>query len=135
MSVLTLYAGSTLPFGTGANIGDNQLPSPTSLKVSIEQIWSENTGRAQSGSNKAEMIGDSIAGKRTFAIEWGILDFTDFSKITQLLPRGFFYFGISDPDTPPSTPPKYYRSEIQYDMIQVGDTRYYKGVSVQVIEK
>lgn len=130
MSILTLYAGSTSTFTSA-----NKLPSPVSVKVSREQIWSKDTGRAQSGTNKAKMIGDSIDGKHTYAIEWGILDNTDFSTITSLLTRGFFYFGIGDPNTPPTTPDKYYRGEIQYDIIMAGTTRYYKGVSVQVIEQ
>lgn len=135
MSILTLYAGSSLPFGTGVNIGDNQLPSPTGFKASHEQIWSEDTGRAQSGSNQAKMIGESVAEKKTYAIEWGILSYTDFHQIETLLTSGFFYFGIGDPDTPPNSPPQFYRGEIQYDVIQVGTTRYYKGVAVQVIER
>lgn len=130
MAITTLYAGSTSTFTSA-----NKLPSPSDLKVSIEQIWSEDTGRAQSGTNKAEMIGDSIAGKHTYAIEWGMLDSTEFSTVTSLLTRGFFYFGLGDSSTPPSTPGKYYRSEIQYAMIQAGSDTYYKGVTVQVIEK
>lgn len=131
MSVLALYAGSS----SSMTVANNQLPSPSSLKGSIEQIWSENTGRAQSDPNKAKMIGDSIDAKHTYTIEWAMIDNTDFTKITNLLTRGFFYFGTGSIDTPPSSPVKYYRSEISYEMIQVGTTRYYKGVGVTVIEQ
>lgn len=131
MSVLTLYAGSSSSF-----TASNKLPSPTSLKSSLEQIWSENTGRAQSGENKAKMVGDSITTKHTYTIEWAMLtDRADLTKITDLLPRGFFYFGIGTPTTPPSDPNKYYRSEIQYEVIQVGEDRCYKNVNVTVIEQ
>lgn len=131
MSIITLYAGSS----STLTVASNQLPSPTSLKVSLEQIWDKDTGRAQEGANKAKMLGESIAEKRTYAIEWGMLELADFQTITNLLDPGFFYFGVGTPTTPPSTPVKYYRSEIQYDMVQVGTDRYYKGVSVQVIEQ
>lgn len=129
MSVLTLYAGSSSTFTSS-----NKLPSPSKLQVSLEQIWSENTGRAQSGANQAKMIGDSLVSKHTYSIEWYMLDYTNFQKVTSLLTRGFFYFGIGAPD-PPSNPSKYYRSELTWDYVQVGETRYYKSVAVQVIEQ
>ena len=130
MSVLTLYAGNS-----STMTSSNKLPSPSKLQVSIEQIWDENTGRAQSGDNKAKMIGDSLVSKHTYAIEWAMLESTDFQKITDLLTRGFFYFGIGTPTSPPSSPVKYYRAEISYEIIQVGTTRYYKGITTQVIEQ
>lgn len=130
MSILVLYAGdsSTLT-------ANNKLPSPSRLQVSVEQIWSEDTGRAQSGANQAKMIGSSLTSKHTYAIEWAMLEYSDYQKIADLLPRGFFYFGIGNPTTPPSDPSKYYRSEISYEIIQVGTTRYYKNIAVQVIEQ
>lgn len=130
MSVLTLYAGNSASMTSA-----NKLPSPSKLQVSIEQIWSEDTGRAQSGENKAKMIGSSLTSKHTYAIEWAMLEHDDFQKITDLLTRGFFYFGTGTPTTPPSDPSKYYRAEISYEVIQVGTTRYYKGIATQVIEQ
>lgn len=130
MAVISLYAGSSASL-TSANL----LPSPVSMTVAREQIWSEDTGRAQSGSSKAKMIGESITGKKTYAIKWGILNTSEINKILDLLTRGFFYFGIGTPDTPPSDPEKYYRSEITYDLLQVGSERYYKDAEVSVIEQ
>jgi len=128
MSIITLYAGSSSSSLTA-------LPSPSRLQVSIEQIWSEDTGRAQSGDNKAKMIGDSLVAKHTYAIEWQMLESSDFQTITDNLTRGFFYFGIGSPTSAPDDPVKYYRSEINYELVQVGTTRYYKGINVQVIEQ
>ena len=131
MSVLTLYAGSSSTL-----TASNKLPSPTGVKATLEQIWSENTGRAQSGDNKAKMVGDSITTKHTYSIEWAVIDNRDdLTKITDLMPRGFFYFGIGNPTTPPSDPSKYYRSEIQYEIVQAGTDRIYKNVNVTVIEQ
>ena len=131
MSVIALYAGSS----SSMTVAGNQLPSPTKLKVSIEQIWSENTGRAQSGANQAKMIGDSLVSKHTYTIEWQMLEHADFQKITSLLTRGFFYFGVGSTTSIPSDPVKYYRSEISYEYVQVGTTRYYNSVNVTVIEQ
>ena len=130
MSVLTLYAGSSSTLTSS-----NKLPSPSSVKVTIEQIWSQDTGRAQSGENKAKMIGSSLTSKHTYSIEWAMLTNSDLSKVADLLPRGFFYFGTGTPTEPPNSPSKYYRSEIGYEYIQVGTNRYYKNVSVTVIEQ
>ena len=130
MSIATLYAGNSATLTS-----NNKLPSPSSLKVSIEQIWSEDTGRAQSGANQAKMIGSSLTSKHTYNIGWQILEYSELTKVTGLLTRGFFYFGVGTPDSPPAEPSKYYRSEIGYEILQVGTTRYYKNVGVTVIEQ
>ena len=121
MAVMKLYAGTSTPL--------TLLPSPVSVQITHEQIWSEDTGRAQSGANQAEMIGTSVAEKLTDNIKWGVLDSTDVSTITSKMPKGFFYFGESASSTT-----KYYRSEITYDIVQADDV-YYKDVSVSVIQK
>ena len=131
MAVLAVYAGES----TSMTVANNQLPSPSKMQVSIEQIWSENTGRAQSGDNKAKMIGESLVAKHTYSLEWAMLEYSDFQKITNLLPRGFFYFGVGTKTSAPSSPSKYYRSEITYEVIQVGTTQYYKNINTQVIEQ
>lgn len=127
MAVYAVYAGGT---GTASSL--TKLPSPVSVQVTREQIWSENTGRAQEGEHKAEMMGTSVAEKMTYNIKWGILDSTDYNKITSNMPKGFFYFGVGI--TAP-TPALYYRSEITYDVVQTKGTWYFKDVSVSVIQK
>ena len=49
--------------------GSTVLPSPVSISVNDQIIWSANTGRSASGS----MIGDVVAEKKDVAIKWGIL--------------------------------------------------------------
>ena len=130
MAILSLYAGSSSTM-TSANL----LPSPVGLTIAREQIWSEDTGRAQSGSDKAKMIGESITGKATYAIKWGILTPDEAHTIFDLLPRGFFYFGTGTDVNPPTDCNKYYRSEITYEVIQAGSAHYYKDMEVSVIEQ
>ena len=122
-----IYAGSSSGSLT-------KLPSPISLKTTSELIWSENTGRAQSGENQAKMIGDTIAKKRTYAIEWGVISQAQLSTILENLTSGFFYFGIGTESSPPSSPTKFYRSELTYETIEA-ETTYYKNVTVSVIEQ
>lgn len=122
MSVMKLYAGTSTSL--------TLLPSPVSVQITREQIWSEDTGRAQSGANQAEMIGTSVAEKMTYNIKWGVITGTQLSTITTNMPKGFFYFNVNS--STGST--KYYRSEITYDVVQADDV-YYKDVSVSVIQK
>jgi len=126
MAITKLWAGSSTPL--------TELPSPISVKPSMEIIWSENTGRAQSGANKATMIGDVVAEKITYAIEWDMLTATEFSLITSKLKAGFFYFDIGT--SAPSSPSKFYRSEISYKIQQItaSDLRY-RNVAVSVIQQ
>lgn len=123
--MVNVYAGTTTSL--------TKLPSPVSVMPTRETIWSEDTGRAQSGSNKAEMIGTAIAEKMTYAIKWGILTLTEFNTIVNNMPKGFFYFHVGSSST--SSPNKYYRSEIAYEIITAGGVNYYKDVSVSAIQK
>lgn len=129
MAIMKIYAGPS----TSSLV---ELPSPVELKQSNEQIWSENTGRAQSGTNKAKMIGDSIAQKKTYQIKWGILTSTQLNTIQSYLTRGFFYFAAAtSSSSAQSNAVKYYRSEISYDIVQGGPNVYYKDAAVSVIEQ
>ena len=136
---LRLYAGATQ--ATMA-----ELPSPTDISPTEEIIWSEDTGRAQSGTDKAKMIGSVVAEKHTYGIKWGILPATNsaepkesYKRITDKLTAGFFYFCIAT--TPPTennnyhNAQKYYRGEIQSDLLLVGGDLYYKDVAVSVIQQ
>lgn len=126
---LGIYAGSSAS-------GMTLLPSPTELKPSNEQIWSENTGRAQSGTNKAKMIGDVVAEKITYSIEWRMLTNEQLAIIKSKLTAGFFYFGIGTTATQAqNSARKFYRGNIQSDLLPIGNTLYYKTVTVDVIEQ
>lgn len=121
--------------GTSAN-GVVVLPSPVEIKPTMEIIWSENTGRAQSGANQAKMTGDVVAEKRTYAIKWGVIDGTDFSAITGKLTAGFFYFAMATSlASAKASAVPFYRSEISYEVLPIGSTTYYKDVTVSVIEQ
>lgn len=133
MSVITLYARNTAVTDENPFTANDALPSPVSLKSSRELIWSQNTGRAQSGENKAMMVGDVVAQKRTYTIEWDMLYKSQLDVILDKLHENFFYFGVAT--SPPSSAVKYYRSEIQYDMVQVADSARYRNVTITVIER
>lgn len=129
MATMKIYAGPS-----ASNL--SELPSPVDLKRSNEQIWSENTGRAQSGSNKAKMIGDVVATKKTYQIKWGILTAAQINTINSLLTTGFFYFAAAtSASAAQSNATKFYKSELTYDILQAGPNVYYKDAAVNVIEQ
>ena len=130
MAYIRIYA---CPSSRHIQAGD-ELPSPVSCSPTSEQIWSEDTGRAQEGSNLARMIGKSITSKQTYAIKWGVLTESEFNSITSKLTRGFFKFGLSTNGSLPSGG-SFYRSEISYELLQAGDEVFYKDAQVSVIEQ
>ena len=67
--------------------GSTVLPSPVSISVNDQIIWSANTGRSASGS----MIGDVVAEKKDIAIKWGILTETELAAIKRLWLQAFSY--------------------------------------------
>lgn len=129
MAIMRIYAGSTIESMV-------ELPSPTELKRSTEQIWSENTGRAQSGVNQAKMIGDVVATKMTFSIKWGILTYDQYNTIQSKLTKGFFYFGIGTTlNEAKNSAYKFYRGDLSCDYLQAGTGILYKDVSTTLIEQ
>lgn len=134
---LDIYATSTTSWNTNNGfVAGDKLPSPSSLKPSLELIWSQDTGRAQTGANKAKMIGDVIAEKKTYNIQWGMLTASELSKVTSKLTSGFFYFGIGTTMAlAKADASKFYRGNITYEILPIGNTMYYKSVTVDVIEQ
>jgi hypothetical protein len=126
---LGLYAGASASSVT-------LLPSPTEVKPSHEIIWSEDTGRAQAGVNRAKMIGSVVDEKMSYSCQWGILSQTEFNTIKSKLAPGFFYFAVATTlASAKAQAQPYYRSEITCDLLPIGNTIYYKDVSVSVIQQ
>lgn len=126
---LRIYAGSSAGAMT-------LLPSPVSLTPSNEIIWSENTGRAQSGADKAKMIGDVVDEKQTYTIHWGILTQAEYDLIKSRLVPGFFWFGVGTSSaSAAASARRYYRSNITAEIMAVGSEVYYKDAEVSVIEQ
>lgn len=129
MAHMNIYAGAA---------ADNMslLPSPVDVKPSEEIIWSENTGRAQSGANKARMIGDVVAEKTTYTIQWGMLTRTELNLIKSKLKAGFFWFGMgTTAASAEEHASKFYRGNIVAELVQAGGTTYYKNTEVTIIEQ
>lgn len=108
------------------------LPSPVSISTTNEILWSSNTGRSTSS---GKMLGDVIAEKETFSIQWGVMTKADQKKIVNNLKSGFHtvQFIFSDETVNLAS----YRSAITSEHLgYVGDgVYYYKSVSCEIIEQ
>lgn len=118
-------------------VGSTILPSPTSVNLTDEILWSSSTGRSVS---TGEMMGASITGKRTLEIEWQWITATEFANIMNALPRGFFSNVVYES----TTGVKYCEMEKAYrgnftredaGTVDSKGTHYYKSVKVSIIEK
>lgn len=111
--------------------GSTVLPSPTSISVNDEIIWSSDTGRLIDGT----MAGDVIAEKKTISIKWGILTETDVALIRNTLVAGFFPFTFRD-DGISITIESYRGTLSKQHLGYIGDgIYYYKSVSVDIIQR
>lgn len=110
--------------------GNVTLPSPDTITTSHEVIWSANTGRSTSG----KMIGDVIAEKITFAIQWGVLTKAQKDLIRNNLSSGFHPFTVTEDGT--STTIDAYRSTLTFDTLgTAGGVTYYKNMQVSIIQQ
>lgn len=110
--------------------GSVTLPSPDSIQTSDEIIWSANTGRSSTG----KMIGDVVAEKKTFAIQWGVLTKAQRDLIRSNLQSGFHSFSIIEDGT--TTTITSYRSTITFDILGTfGGVTYYNNMQVSIIQQ
>lgn len=111
--------------------GGTVLPSPTSLSVADEILWSSDTGRTLSG----YMIGDAIAEKKTLSIKWEYLTDEDVKLIkTQLCPG---WFTCEFHDSGVDFKIDSYRGTLTKEHLgYIGDGKYYyKSVSVDIVQR
>lgn len=120
---------------TKLTIKNTDLPSPTKLSVSKEQLWNSKTGRSV---KTGKMLGAVIGEKKTLDVEWTNVTAEEFLEITEALPSGFF--GPIEYQTSGSTAietlDEAYHGPITYtDRGYIGNTRYYESVKVTLIER
>lgn len=111
--------------------GSTVLPTPTSLTVSDELIWSSDTGRTLS----ATMMGDVIAEKKTVSIRWEYITEDDIKTIKSVMINGFFPFSFHD-DGVDLTIESYRGTLSKEHLGDIGDGNYYyKTATVDVIQR
>lgn len=114
-------------------VGGTALPGDiTALKRSDELLWSEGTGRS---ADSGAMVGSVVAQKLTYTIEWGVVPQSSFNAIRNAIGSGFMSLVVSVGNSTVANT-TVYRSNITGDLLGVfGGVAYYKGVSVELIER
>ena len=112
-------------------VGGVELPSPTSIQVDDEIIWSSDSGRDLSGL----FAGDVVAQKKAVTIGWGILTEAEVKTLQQKLVAG--YFPLTFRDAGGMVTIESYRGTLSKVALgEVGDgIFYYKSVSCKIVQR
>ena len=112
-------------------VGTILLPSPVSVSIDDEIIWSADTGRTLSG----DMVGDAVTEKKTLGVKWEFLEETECLLIKRNLLPGFFPLAFYDDGQ--ETQIEGYRATLSKDVLgDIGDgIYYYRSVSVSIIQR
>lgn len=120
---------------TKLTIKNTDLPSPTNISVTKEQLWNSKTGRSV---KTGKMLGAVIGEKRTLDVEWTNITAKQYSDILDALPTGFFgevKYQTSE-NSEIETLDEAYHGPITYvEGGYLGKTRYYKSVKTTLIER
>lgn len=107
------------------------LPSPVSLTINDELIWSSETGRTLSGL----MVGEIITGKKNIGIKWEFMTEEDMLLIKKNMASNFFPFSFHDDGVELTI--ESYRGTLGKEVLgSLGDGHFwYRSVSVDVIQR
>ena len=120
-------ASLEIKFG-GAALPDNV----TELKRGDELLWSEGTGRSAS---TGEMAGSVVAEKQTWSVSWGPLTVAQYTTLRNALVGGFKALSIKLAGSTLANITAY-RGTVSGELMgHIGSTTYYKGVSVEFVER
>lgn len=110
--------------------GDTGLPSPVSMTINDEIIWSADTGRTLDGT----MIGDVIAEKKNISIKWEWLTEAEVATIKSRLIAGFYPLTFHDDGVDQTI--ESYRGTLSKEVGgDIGSVFYYRSVSVDIIQR
>lgn len=107
------------------------LPSPVSLTINDELIWSEETGRTLSG----DMVGEIIAEKKNLSIKWGVMTEEAMLLIKRNMASNFFPFTFHDDGMDLTITA--YRGTLSKEVLgNIGDGKFwYRSVTVDIIQR
>lgn len=110
-----------------ADAAGEELPSPVSMSVGEEIVWSENAGRT----SNARMVGTVIAEKKTVSLAWGVLSKKEIQEIEKRIPKGFIKVYILGELY------EVYRGTLTKEVLgYIGDgIFYYKSASTDIIQR
>ena len=116
-----------------ARVDGTALPEGVvSFSRNEELLWSEGTGRA---ANSGLMVGSVVAPKTTYMISWGPITQADYAAIVAAFPLGFFAFSATAGGGSVANVTAYRGTIAAEYMGMYGGEAWWKGVSVEIIER
>lgn len=111
--------------------GDIVLPSPVSISINDELIWTSDTGRLMDGT----MAGEVVAEKKTISIKWGVMPESDIVLIKSGIVTNFFPVTFRDDGVDMTITT--YRGTMSKEQIgRLGDGIFwYRSAAVDLIER
>lgn len=107
-------------------------PKLQGISVSVEKIWSKNTGRTTTG----EMVGDIVGIKNKIKIAWPPLSGEEVAKIDGAITPAFFEVYYKNPRTNQYETGIFYAGTPSYPVYSyVNGLPEYSGVAVDLVEK
>ena len=120
---------------TKLTIKNTDLPSPTKISVTKEQLWNSKTGRSV---KTGKMLGAVVGEKRTLDVEWTMLTASEFDIVISALSQGFFgpvFWQTSNSNVIEMMAEAYHGPITYVEKGYVGSTRYYESVKTTLIER
>jgi len=120
---------------TKLTIKNKDLPSPTKISVTREQLWNSKTGRSV---KTGKMLGAVIGEKRTLEVEWRMLKRKELEEIVDALELGFFgpiTYQASNSNVIEVINEAYHGPITYTDKGYIGNTHYYEQVKTTIIER
>ncbi len=115
------------------SIGGASMPGGlVAIKRSDELLWSEGTGRA---ATTGQMVGSVVARKQSYTLEWGVLTASQYATVRGVAGSGFVSLVITV-DGATLADCTVYRGKVDGELLGViGGTTYYKGVTLELVER
>lgn len=103
-----------------------------SMKRGDELLWSESTGRSAS---TGAMTGSVVAKKQSYTLEWGVLTAAQYRSVRNAVGSDYAALEI-EVNGAVAVSCTVYRGTVSGELLGVfGGTTYYKGVSIELVEK
>lgn len=106
---------------------------PSSIKLSREKVWSQNTGRNSAG----DWVGDILTRKVKLSLSWGYITENQLYELSQSLEGAYVEIYFKNPHTKSFETKTFYGSELSSSVLFYDDNGIarYDSASVNLIQK
>lgn len=112
-------------------VDDTNIPDPTSITISRNKVWAQNTGRTKSG----KYVGDLIAVKWRIDATWNNISETKAQEIINAFEPSFVNIRFKNPKTKSFATAKFYSGDETLNVYNYEiEQAVYESVSLSIVE-